>query len=131
MVGVPTGMQDLHDDLAVVLVHGVGDVTVNPHLHIAISKGSRQTPSELACLPRRPPRLAPTVGDQNLSLTSSGLVSLAAKGVTLPARFGAIPPVTIMPTPFFALIINTRGRVVVSQEQAPESRCSLYAYLSA
>ena len=41
-------------------------------------------------------------------LASSELVSLAAKGESFPWRFGAMPPVTMRPTPFLALL-NTCG----------------------
>lgn len=98
MVGVATRVEDLHGDPGpLVLVHRLGHVPVDAHLVrwswswlgwfiCHVHKGGRQS--------------------FIFHITSRELVSLAAKGDSFPCRFGAMPPVTMRPTPFLALPIQ-------------------------
>lgn len=96
MVGVAARVEDLHGDLgALVLVHRLGHVPMDAHL---VGGGGwvcgGVIDAFIVCINK---------GGARQKNTSSELVSLAAKGDSFPCRFGAMPPVTMSPTPFLAL----------------------------
>ena len=94
MVGVAARVQNLHGDLGpLVLVHRLGHMPVDAHLFVCVDVWASSVVGGGRGVYRQP----------SFMYTSRELVSLAAKGDSFPWRFGAMPPVTMSPTPFLAL----------------------------